>query len=62
MYSSGIDGCIDQIFTGIFWKTFGDLIGRELKPRIDQRLPSKYQIQWIDGNNKDLTKYFVLFS
>jgi hypothetical protein len=44
----GIDGCIDQTFTAIFWKAFGDLIGRELQPHIDQRLPSKYQIQWID--------------
>ncbi|CAF2916010.1 unnamed protein product [Rotaria sp. Silwood2] len=51
----GIDGCIDQTFTGIFWKTFGDLIGRELKPRMDQRLPSKYQIQWIDNNEKELS-------
>ncbi|UJR37996.1 hypothetical protein I4U23_030678 [Adineta vaga] len=48
----GTDGCIDQTFTNIFWKTFGDLIGRELQPRIDQRLPSKYQIQWIDHHTE----------
>jgi hypothetical protein len=56
----GIDGCIDQTFTGIFWKAFGDLIGRELKPHIDQRLPSKYQIQWIDNIEQDLPRYFSL--
>ncbi|CAF0752467.1 unnamed protein product [Adineta steineri] len=50
----GIDGCVDQTFTGIFWQAFGELIGRELKPRIDQRLPSKYQIQWIDNTEQDL--------
>ncbi|CAF1662289.1 unnamed protein product, partial [Adineta ricciae] len=46
----GTDGCIDQTFTSIFWKALGDLIGQELQPRIDQRLPSKYQIQWIDSD------------
>lgn len=55
----GTDGCIDQTFTGIFWKSFGDLIGRELKPRIDQRLPSKFQIRWVDNLENDLSRYFL---
>jgi hypothetical protein len=54
---SGIDGCIDQTFTKIFWKTFGDLIGRELEPHSDQRLSSKYKIEWIDEIKSDLPKY-----
>ncbi len=31
----------------------GDLIGRELQPHIDQRLPSKYQIQWMENTEQD---------
>ena len=59
----GIDGCIDQTFTNIFWKALGDLIGRELQPHIDQRLPSKYQIQWIDDvTEQDLQRYFTSHS
>ncbi|CAF3088755.1 unnamed protein product [Rotaria socialis] len=51
----GIDGCIDQTFTKVFWKTFGDLIGQEFIPHIDQCLPSRYQIEWIDSREKDLS-------
>ena len=54
-FISGIDGCIDQTFTKIFWEAFGNLIGRELQPHSDQRLPSKYQIQWIEETNPDLS-------
>ena len=54
----GIDGCIDQSFTKIFWKALGDIIGRELQPHTDQRLPSKYQIQWID---QDIPRFFILY-
>ncbi|CAF4632592.1 unnamed protein product, partial [Rotaria magnacalcarata] len=35
----GIDGCIDQTFTKIFWKAFGDLTGQEFIPHIDRCLP-----------------------
>lgn len=55
----GIDGCIDQTFTKIFWKALGDLVGQELEPHIDQCLPSKYQIQWIDESESDLPRFVV---
>ena len=53
---AGIDGCIDQTFTKVFWKSLGDLVGRELQPHIDQRLPSRYQIKWIEETEEDLSK------
>jgi sulfite reductase alpha subunit-like flavoprotein len=37
----------------------GDLIGRELQPHIDQRLPSRYQIQWIEQTEQDLSRHLV---
>ena len=55
VHISGIDGCIDQTFTSIFWVALGDLIGRQLQPHSFQRLNSKYQIQWIDEANLDLS-------
>jgi sulfite reductase alpha subunit-like flavoprotein len=54
---AGIDGCIDQTFTKVFWKTLGDLIGRELQPHTDQRLPSRYQIQWIEETEQDVSTH-----
>ena len=50
IFVAGTDGCIDQTFTRVFWRTFSDLIGRPLQPQADQRLPSKYRIQWLDDD------------
>ncbi|CAF0777867.1 unnamed protein product [Didymodactylos carnosus] len=47
----GIDGSIDEKFTSEFWLNLSKLIGVELQPMPEKRLPSKYKVEWINENN-----------